>query len=100
MTPAVGEKKRTWRCACGARYVDAVERCPACGDTQATAGTPKLLAIVPSKSRPWVFHTIALDRHGKAQCSCEAGTRGKPCRHVRDLSLALASAILGEKKGA
>lgn len=79
----------TWTCqACKAMYVDSVKECPC---------KPRLLALVPSSSHPGVFHSLIVTA-GRVTCTCEAGSRGRRCRHMLDTARALADALLAEKK--
>lgn len=53
-----------------------------------------LIAEVPSSSRPGHVHRLAIvGQH--IVCTCEAGVRGRPCRHPDDLAAALRTKVRG-----
>lgn len=45
----------------------------------------KVLAVVPSESRPDLDHTIYEDINGDIHCTCESHTFSRnPCKHMKD----------------
>lgn len=58
-----------------------------------------VIALVPSASSPGVVYAIhRRSEDGAVTCTCPAATfRPGPCKHVRDLALAMADAVLGKR---